>query len=328
MNKKQHIVVTYSATPEEKILFRAALEGEATLTFLSETTSAQREQALEQATTLLAWNFPQEIRPQDYHRLQQVNFIQLVTAGVDHVPFADLPSHVHIASNAGAYAIPMAEHVLAMTLALTKRLFIEQQKLRNGEFDDHTLNRSLSGMTAGIIGFGGAGRATAHIMQAFGMSIYALNQSGKSSEPTDFIGTLRDLEHVLRASDVVVITLPLTRVTRGLIGQKELQCMKRDATLVNVARGAILDEAALYTHLQTYPTFQAGIDTWWEEPLRGGPFRMAFPFLELPNVIGSPHNSALTAHVIADAARQAAQNIKRFLHGENVIGIVQREDYL
>ena len=244
------------------------------------------------------------------------------------MPFADLPSHISCASNAGAYAFPMAEHVLAMTLSLAKRLSIEQQKLQRGEFDDRTLNRSLRGMKAGIVGFGGAGRATARLMRAFGMSIYALNQSGKSDEPTDFIGTLRDLEHVLRVSDVIVITIPLTKVTKGLIGEKELVWMKQDAILINVARGAILDEATLYTHLQTHPTFQAGIDTWWEEPLRGGTFRMAFPFLDLPNVLGSPHNSALVPEVIGDAARQAAQNIKRFLNGEKVMGSIKREDYL
>ena len=102
------------------------------------------------------------------------------------MPFADLPTHMSIASNAGAYAIPMAEHNLAMTLALAKRLLIEHQKLRNGEFDDTTLNRSLYGATAGLIGFGGTGRATARLMRAFGMHIYALNQSGKSTEPTEF----------------------------------------------------------------------------------------------------------------------------------------------
>ncbi len=328
MDRKQRIVVTYSATSEEKALFLDILGSEASLIFLSEIPSTQHEQALDEATILLSWNFPQEIPPQDYSRLQHVRFIQLVTAGADYMPFADLPSHIHCASNAGAYAIPMAEHVLAMMLALAKRLSIEQQKLQHGEFDDHTLNRSLRGMTAGIIGFGGAGRATARLMQAFGMSIYALNQSGKSDEPTDFIGTPRDLEHVLRASDVVVITMPLTRATKGLIGEKELAWMKQDAILVNVARGAILDEAALYAHLQTHPTFQVGIDTWWEEPLRGGAFRMAFPFLELPNVLGSPHNSALVPEVIADAARQAAQNIKRFLNGEKMMGSIKREDYL
>ena len=101
------------------------------------------------------------------------------------------------------------------------------------------------------------------------MRIYAINTSGKSSESVEFIGTLDDVEQVLRKSDVVVITLPLNRATRGLIGKKELAWMKPDAILVNVARGALLDEEALYTHLKSHPTFLAGVDTWWEEPLRG-----------------------------------------------------------
>lgn len=325
---RQNIVVTYSPTTEEKALFLEVLGNLATLTFLGEIPPAQREQLLEDATILLSWNFPREILPQDYTRLLHVAFIQLVTAGADHMPFADLPSGLIVASNPGAYATPMAEHVMAMTLALAKRLLVEHQKLRNGEFDDTTLNRSLCGTTAGIIGFGGAGRATARLMRAFGMKIYAINQSGKSAEQTEFIGTLHDLEHVLRACDVVVISIPLTRATKGLIGKDELAWMKPDAILVNTARGAIIDEEALYTHLKNHPTFLVGIDTWWIEPLRGGTFRMEYPFLELPNVLGSPHNSALVSQVILDAARQAGENVKQFLKGEKVMGIVRREDYL
>ncbi len=328
MDRKQHIVVTYNATAEEKALFLEALESTASLTFLSELLPVQHEQVLKEANILLSWNFPQEIQTQAYRWLQQVKFVQLVTAGADHIPFADLPLQICVASNPGAYAVPMAEHIVAMTLALAKRLFIEQQKLRSGEFDDHTLNRSLRGMTTGIIGFGGAGRATARLMQAFGMHIYALNQRGKSDEPADFIGTLRDLEYVLRASDVVVITLPLTKATKGLIGKRELSWMKHDAILINVARGAILDQKAFYTHLKTHPTFLAGIDTWWQEPLTGQSFHLDYPFLELSNVLGSPHNSALVSHVIGDAARQAAENVKNFLNERNIIGIVQRGDYL
>src|SRR2546426_4509267 len=260
---KQNIVVTYNASPEEKALFLEVLGSFATLTYLNEIPPAQREQSLEHANILLSWNFPREILPQEYSRLQQVTFIQLISAGADHMPFADLPSHIIVASNPGAYAAPMAEHVMAMTLALAKRLLIEDQKLRNGEFDQFTSNRMLSGTTAGILGFGGIGRATARLMRAFGMHIYALNQSGKSTEPVEFIGTLHDLEHVLRASDVVVISLPLTRTSKGLIGKKELAWMKPDALLVNVARGAIIDEEALYTHLKSHPTFMAGIDAWW-----------------------------------------------------------------
>jgi len=324
----QSVVVTYTATTEERALFLDILGSSATLIFLNEIPPVQREQSLEQATALLAWNLPQEVSPREYTRLRQGAFIQLVTAGADHMPFANLPPHITVASNVGAYATPMAEHNMALILALAKRLLVEHKKLMHNEFDDATPTRSLFGATAGIIGFGGTGRATARLMHAFGMHIYALNQSGKSTMPTDFIGTMQDLEHVLRVSDVVLLSLPLTRATRGLIGARELAWMKADAILVNSARGAIIDEEALYTHVQSHPDFLLGIDTWWNEPLRGSAFRVEYPFLELPNVLGSPHNSALVPQVIVDAARQAAENVKRFLNGEPVTGIVRREDYL
>jgi len=102
--------------------------------------------------------------------------------------------------------------------------------------------------------------------------------------------------------------------------------MKPDAILVNVARGAILDEEALYTHLKSHPGFMAGIDAWWTEPFLHGAFRMEYPFLELPNVIGSPHNSAVVSNVLLNATRQAAENVKHFLKGEKVLGIARREE--
>jgi phosphoglycerate dehydrogenase-like enzyme len=323
-----NVVVTYNATTQEKALFLEILGSSSSLTFLNEISPAQREQYLQQAAVLLAWNFPQEVSLQEYSRLPQGTFVQLVTAGADSMPFANLPLHIMVASNVGAYATPMAEHNMAMILALAKRLLVEHRKLMRNEFDDTTPTRSLFGATAGIIGFGGTGRATARLLQAFGMSIYALNQSGKSTTPTNFIGTLHDLEHVLRICDVVVLSLPLTRATRGLIGARELAWMKPGAILVNTARGAIIDEETLYTHVKSHPDFLLGIDTWWSEPLRGSAFRVEYPFLELPNVLGSPHNSALVPQVMADAARQAAENVKRFLQGKKVTGIVRREDYL
>jgi len=325
---KPNIVVTYDASPEQQALLLEVLGGVASLTFFTELAPGQREQALEEATILLSWNFPGEIQSQDYPHLQRILFIQLLSAGADHMPFTELPPRILVASNPGAYAIPMAEHVMAMTLALAKHLLVQQQKLKEGEFDQFTPNRMLSGMTAGILGYGGIGRATARLMRAFGMRIDAINTSGTSSEPADFVGTLRDLERVLRESDVVVICLPLTRTTRGLIGKRELAWMKPDAILVNVARGAILDEEALYTHVESHPSFLLGIDAWWTEPFLHGHFRMEYPFLELPNVLRSPNNSGVVPGVLMGATRRAAENVERFLKGEQVMGIVRREEYL
>jgi glycerate dehydrogenase len=103
--------------------------------------------------------------------------------------------------------------------------------------------------------------------------------------------------------------------------------MKSTAILVNVARGAIIDEGALYDHLRTNPQFCAGIDAWWQEPFGDGSFATNHPFFELPNVIGSPHNSALVPGTLYRAARQAAANARRFLLGEPVAGVARREDY-
>ncbi len=97
---------------------------------------------------------------------------------------------------------------------------------------------------------------------------------------------------------------------------------------MNVARGALLDEEALYTHVQSHASFLLGIDAWWTEPFLNGDFLMEYPFLELPNVLGSPHNSGVVPGVLMSASRQAAENVKRFLKGEQVVGIAGREDYL
>jgi phosphoglycerate dehydrogenase-like enzyme len=104
--------------------------------------------------------------------------------------------------------------------------------------------------------------------------------------------------------------------------------MKPDAILINVSRAEILDEAALYAHVKSHPNFLLGIDAWWTEPFMQGTFRLEHPFLDLPNVIGSPHNSAIVAGGRLIAARQAAENIRRFIEGDRTVGIVRREDYL
>jgi len=104
--------------------------------------------------------------------------------------------------------------------------------------------------------------------------------------------------------------------------------MQEDAILVNVARGPILQEAALYEHLTTHPNFSAGLDVWWTEPFSDEPLVLNFPFLDLPNVIGTPHTSAIAGDSLVVGARRAAENVRRFLKREPLHGLVRREDYL
>jgi glycerate dehydrogenase len=319
--------VTFPVRSEDRSVFEEVLGEAAGLAFLGELSDAGRLAALRRAEVLLSWLWGTEVREGERGAILDVRFVQLISAGADGVPFAEIPSHIRIASNVGAYAEPMAEHVLAMVMALAKRLPERHAEMARGEFRHFAFSRTLNGAVCGILGYGGIGRAVARLMRDFGARIHALNTSGRTDDPVEFVGTLDDLDSVLSVSDVLVVALPLTRLTRGLIGPRELALMKPDAILVNVARGAIVDEAALFERLRDQPGFMAGLDAWWREPLAQGEFRTDFPFFELPNVLGSPHNSALVPGSLETAAQHAAENVLRYLRGEPVRGLVRREDY-
>ena len=158
------------------------------------------------------------------------------------------------------------------------------------------------------------------------MRIYALNRSGTTGESVDWIGKPDRLDELMAASDVLVISAPLTRATRGVIGGRELSMMKDDAIMINLARGEIVEEIALYDHLKAKPRFTACIDAWWIEPVRHGEFRIERPFLELPNVIASPHNSASVPTAADTALRCALANCRRVLMGETPLHLVPAEE--
>jgi D-isomer specific 2-hydroxyacid dehydrogenase, NAD binding domain len=137
-----------------------------------------------------------------------------------------------------------------MALAAAKRLILEHENLKLGQFNQFTQNRMLAGGVCGIFGFGGIGAATARLMHGIGMRVHAINRHGRTDERVDWIGTPERLNDLLEAADVLLISAPLTRVTYGLIGAAELGRMKNNAILVNLARGEIVQERPLYDHLE------------------------------------------------------------------------------
>ena len=320
------LLVTLEPGAHGRAVIERTLGPTAEIAYLADLSQADRAAALAAADVILARNTAKELHPGEATLIRKVRLIQFVTAGVDYIPLADLPADVPIANNGGAYAEPMAEHALAMTLAALKRLFIENAKLASGNFDQFRLNRMLAGATVGILGFGGIGVATARLMRALGAKVNAINRRGATDEPVDWIGSEADLDTLLAAADVLILSLPLTPASEGRIGARELGLMKPDAVLVNLARGEIVDEAALYAHLQAHPAFTACIDAWWIEPVRHGRFAMGHPFTELPNVIASPHNSASAAGWRDVALTRAAENIRRVLAGDPPRFLVPPED--
>jgi len=324
------VVVTFDAPQRLRAAIEQTLAGAARIVYLAELDRDQRASALGSARALLSWHLPGELDgSEEFARIAGVGLVQLLSAGADGVPFERIAPAVVVAANAGAYAQPMAEHVLALTLALAKRLPQNQAALARGSFDQSTPNRELRGSIVGILGYGGVGRASATLFRAFGSRVHAIVRSaGDTPDGAEWSGTLADLDQLLGAADVLLIALPLTRSTRGLIGRRELSLMKPDAILINPARAAILDEDALYEHLREHPSFSAGIDVWWQEPHDNGPFATRRPFFELPNLLGSPHNSGITRGTLTAAARQAAENVRGFLAGEPPRHVLDRSEYV
>jgi phosphoglycerate dehydrogenase-like enzyme len=326
------LLATYGLDASERTAAVDALGGIAELVCLTDLPGTERADALRRAGALLSRNIGQELTPDELSLIRHARLIQFVTAGVDHIPVHLLPPGLPAAANRGAYAEPMAEHAVAMALAAAKRLFVEHAALARGAFNQFTPNRMLSGGVCGILGFGGIGRATARLMRGLGMRIHAINRRGaddeRPGEPIDWIGRPAQLATLLAAADLLVICTPLTRATAGLIDARALECMKQDAILINLARGEIIDEAALYAHLKAHPSFTACLDAWWVEPIRHGAFRMDQPFLDLPNVIGSPHNSASVGGWRAVAVRRAAENCRRALAGEPPWHLITADDQM
>jgi len=320
------LVVIYELEGGGRQIVADAMAGAADVVYLADLDDAGRAGALRKADAVLA-RTTRELRQGEIALLKDARLVQFINAGIDFVPLADMPAGVQVATNGGAYAEPMAEHALAMALAAAKRLLVEHGALARGEFNQFARNRMLAGGVCGILGFGGIGIATARLARGIGMRVHAINRRGRSEEPTDWIGTPDRLDGLLESSDLLVICTPLTPATLGLIGAPQLARMKDDAILVNVARGEIVDERALYERLVAFPKFTACIDAWWIEPIRHGTFRMDQPFMTLPNVIGSPHNSAAAISGMgAVGLQRAVANIRRALAGETPLYLVPPED--
>jgi phosphoglycerate dehydrogenase-like enzyme len=319
----RNILVTYQASEKEKEFYRNFFKDQV-ISFLDDyAETAKKEKILLESEIIIAWNPTKELEQFNKSLFSNFHLIQLLSAGYDHLKFDMFPYKCFIAANQGAYATPMAEHTVAMILALAKKLRLYHNRLAEGKFEQmNSITRQIKGATLGIIGFGSIGKEVTRLMRGFDVKTMALNTSGKTSEDVDFTGTLNDLDHLLIHSDFVVISIPLTDETEGLIGKRELELMKNDAILINVARGPIVKEKDLYDHLKNHPDFSTGIDAWWIEPFKFGQFKINYPFFELPNLLGSPHNSAIVENIMIEGAGKAAENVKRFLNNEKIKGVV------
>ena len=250
MADKSPVVVTFTVNEEGRAAIAEGLAGAAETVYLADVAEAERAGYLSAAPALIAGNTSTDLTAEERVLIADAKLLQFLSAGIDFIRFDELPKGLPVACNAGAFAEPMAEHALAMTMAAAKRLLPEQRALERGEFNQFLPNQRLDGAVFSILGFGGIGKAAARLARCLGMRIFAINRSGSTNESVDFIGASDALDRVLAESDVLLISVPLTDATMALIGERELALMKPTAILVNLARGELVDERALYEHLR------------------------------------------------------------------------------
>jgi len=279
-----------------------------------------------------AW-WPDSLTPERITRMARLRFIQSGMAGVNHIPFKHLGKRVMVSSNAGGFSTGVAEFALALMLAAAKRVVKLDLALRTGEFD-HTqvanLYREvviLRGRTLGILGYGGIGRSVGSMGIALGMNLMAFSRHPSPGGDVQVSHGGEGLLRVLRKSDAVVIALPLSKLTVGLIGAAELAAMKRDAILVNVARAEIVDEEALYEHLSKNGQFTYATDVWQIKRGRET-YASKFPFVKLPNFIGTPHVAGGSAASTGEPGKAANENLLRYLRGEAPQNVVDPSEYI
>lgn len=256
----------------------------------------------------------------------RLKLVQVPGAGLDRIDRAALPAGARLA-NVYGHETGIAEFVLGAMLALARGLPRLDAALRRGTWESQWAVGTpppapwpeLAGKTTGILGYGRIGRCVARRARAFDMDVLGIRRDVERSAQDEFarVAGLEMLGEVLRRADYLVITLPLTPQTRGLIGWTQLQALKRSAVLVNVSRAEIVDEPALYRALAEGSLAGAALDVWYRYPTSNAPTLPAHqPFHELANVLMTPHVSGWTEGMLEARAKVIAENIDRAARGE------------
>lgn len=243
-----------------------------------------------------------------------VRWVQLPSAGIDAYREA-LTAHPDLAftSAKGAYASPVAEHALALTLAVARGL---KQRARATSWGEHAGVR-IDGLHAVVVGAGGVGLRIMELLQAFGLEVDVVRRTDAPVQGAHRTLTQDQLDQVLPEADVVVLAAALTPDSRGLIGAEQLELTKDSAILVNVGRGPLVDTEALLAALDSGKLIGAGLDVTDPEPLPDG-----HPFWDHERVLITPHVADTLDMIRPLLDARVTRNVAAFAAGEELEGVV------
>ncbi|MDA4136899.1 MAG: 2-hydroxyacid dehydrogenase [Thaumarchaeota archaeon] len=306
------------------------LAGSANLYWLKEMNQRELDDLLPSLDCIFVHFWPKEIDGEMLAKMTRLSFIQSALAGVNHIPFRDLPSSVTVSSNAGGYSDEVGEFAWGLLLSAAKRIVkLNIASRENWSKSPLELGRDvvvLKGRTLGVLGYGGIGRVVGRIGKAFGMKVMVLSRKDVMDEGLESLHGEDGLNTILRSCDALVLALPLTNSTRNMIAREEIDMMKKRAILVNVARAEIVDQQAIYEHLLRNKEFVYATDVWWMKDGKES-YPSDLPFLGLENFIGTPHVSGPSAVAGPGPLNNALENLLKFIDGSTPENIVDRADY-
>ena len=261
--------------------------------------------------------------------MPSLRLVHLAVAGLDAVDLDAVPAGCPVC-NSFEHEIGISEYVLAAMLHRTVDLAGRSARFKAGSWAESPrllapFRPELAGRTVGCIGYGHIGQAVAVRARAFGMRVMAVVGRPRPLDPApDWLGGPDQLDRLLEASDFVLIACPLNAATQGLIGAAQLARMRPDAVLINVARGPIIDEDALFAALSARTIGGAVLDTWYRYPSGADtsvrPSR--HPFHELDNVVMTPHGSGWTEGLMTRRFTVIADNLERLVAGQPLLNQV------
>jgi phosphoglycerate dehydrogenase-like enzyme len=275
------------------------------------------------ADVFIGWS----LRPQFLASTKKLKWIHSPAAAVNQLLSPELVrSEIIVTNSTGVHGPVVAEHALALILALAKRLpqamhYQAKKKWSQDElWSERPRPREIDGATVAVIGMGGIGREFIPRAQALGMKVLAVRENpNKGDCGANHVYGTAELDHVLPEADYVLLCVPLTPATTSIINKARLEKMKKDAYLINVSRGPLIDEAALLDALRRRRIAGAALDVFCQEPLP-----RSSKFWGLDNVLITPHTAAVTERLWERHFRFIAENLNRFLAGQPLLSQVDK----
>jgi phosphoglycerate dehydrogenase-like enzyme len=283
------------------------------------------EADLRDAEIVIAWS----LRPEQFKIASKLRWIHSPAAAVHQLIFPELVNSDVILTNSSQVHGPVvAEHVIALLFAVAKRLpdavrFQEkhiwgQESMWRGR----PRPRELAGATVGLVGLGGIGREVAKRASALGMRIIAVREHPEKGSPehVEQVFSSSQIDELLSQSDYVILAAPLTPATRGLMNSARFAKMKPDACLINVSRGALVDEAALAQALLAKKIGGAALDVFVQEPLPPDS-----PLWDLENLLITPHTAALTEKLWERHYKLFSESLRRYIAHQPLLAVVDKQ---